>query len=1090
MTKFKFGITSRILAAMILVVAILLFGEPARDGSSWWGISSALAQSSTATLNGTVEDETGAAVPNAAVTIINNETAFQRQTTANGEGNFTFTALPPGRYSLTVERQGFAITKLNDVVLNVNDQVKINIPLKVGEVSGNIVEVTEQPALVDDSPAVATTIDRQLIANLPLNGRSFQSLIALTPGVVTTQANFANQGQFSINGQRANSNYFTVDGVSANVGTSAGISLRPAGGGALPGLSAFGSTSNLVSVDALQEFKIQTSTYAPEFGRTSGGQIQISTRSGTNDFHGSAFDYLRNDALDANDFFANRNGLPKPALRQNDFGGVIGGPLFLPRFGEGGPAIYNGRDRTFFFFSYEGLRLRQPKVIVTEVPSLAARQLAPTAVKPLLNAYPIPNGPVTSDGQAQFSGSVSNPSTLDATSIRIDHVFSSKLTLFGRYNYAPSKVSQRGVSAFLSPSVIDSSRFKTQTLTFGTTQIFTNALNNEARFNYSKSSADTTERLDNYGGAVPLAESVMFPAGGSLNNDQYLQGLGNLGSLVAGKLAVNTLRQYNLVDNLSFVVGNHQLKFGADFRRLLITNDPRRTALIVAFTGVGSTAPGTTPAPGTALSGTAILVQVEKNSGGTIASNNFSAYGQDTWKVNKRLTLTYGVRWEVNPAPNGTGGQGLYTVQGLSNPATSSLAPLGTPFFKTTYNNFAPRFGASYQLSQKAGAETVIRGGVGIFYDLASSTLYDAYGSFPYSASRRTFFVPLPLTPAQLAPPVLSTTPTAARILATDPNLKLPRTYQWNLTLERSLGSNQVVSVAYVGAAGRKLLRNEVLNGVNTSFRQITAISNTATSDYHSLQLQYQRRLSRGLQTIASYTFAKSLDISSSETDNGGVPASKIDPRQDRGPSDFDIRHVFTAGFTYDIPSPFKKGIGRTLLSNFGLDGTFIARSSPPVNVTGGLQVLDFIGVVRPDLRPGIPLYISDPNAPGGRRLNNTIDPARPDCKGPFCTPVGAQGTLGRNALRGFPLYQLNLALRRQFSLTERLKLQLRAEAFNVFNRPNFASFVSDTSSGLFGQSTQSLGASLGSGGSSGGFSSLYQVGGPRSMQLSVKFLF
>jgi hypothetical protein len=265
--------------------------------------------------------------------------------------------------------------------------------------SGTVTEAS----LLNESPSVSTVVDRQFAENLPLNGRSFQSLIALTPGAVATRTGSSAGGQFSINGQRPNANYFTVDGVSANIGISTQNRFGQAAAGSLPGLSVSGGTNSLVSVEALQEFKIQTSAYAPEFGRQAGGQIQIATRSGGNEFSGSVFNYFRNEAFDANDFFSNRAGLQRPATRQNDFGGVIGGPVFFPAFGEGGSPIYNGRDRTFFFFSHEGLRLSQPQSALLVVPTVAVRNAAPVNVRPFLNAYPLPNGRQLSATLAEYS---------------------------------------------------------------------------------------------------------------------------------------------------------------------------------------------------------------------------------------------------------------------------------------------------------------------------------------------------------------------------------------------------------------------------------------------------------------------------------------------------------------------------------------------------------------------------------------------------------------------------------------------------------------------------------------------------------------
>src|SRR6266545_5623381 len=328
-------------------------------------LPSALGQSATATLSGTIEDQNKASIPGVLVTIENTGTTLKREATTNDDGSFTVPLLPPGRYVVTARRDGFAPVQINDVVLNVGDQKGLKIELKAGDVNAQV-QVTGEAPLINTSPAVATTIDRQFVANIPLNGRSFQSLLTLTPGIVLVPSFRNSTGQFSVNGQRANANYFTVDGVSANVANGVGTRVGQSTSGTLPGLTAFGTTQSLVSVDALQEFKVQTSSYSSEFGRSPGGQISIVTRSGTKDFHGSAFDYLRNDKLNANNWFNNKFRIKRPPERQNDFGATFSGPVMVPG--------YNGRDRTFFFFSYEGLRLLTPQFVLTAAPSLSLRQ--------------------------------------------------------------------------------------------------------------------------------------------------------------------------------------------------------------------------------------------------------------------------------------------------------------------------------------------------------------------------------------------------------------------------------------------------------------------------------------------------------------------------------------------------------------------------------------------------------------------------------------------------------------------------------------------------------------------------------------------
>jgi hypothetical protein len=403
------------------------------------GLVAVHAQGATATLSGIVTDQNKALVRGANIVAINTDNAFQRPALTNDEGTFVIPSLPPGNYTVKVEHDGFKTREIKNVVLNVNDYINLEVSLYIGDLSNQRVDVSNTPSLTDQSTSVGSTVDSRFVG-LPLNGRSFQSLFTLIPGVVLTKATGTEQGQFSVNGQRANANAFYIDGVSANIGVPTNATTGQSAGGSLPGLSAAGGTNNLVSIDALQEFKVETSSYAPEFGRTPGAQVLISTRSGTNKWHGTLFEYFRNDVLDANDWFANSRGQAKPPLRQNDFGGVLGGPILIPRFGEGGKQPwYNGKDRTFFFFSYEGLRLRQPTFAITDVPALSARQAAPLSIQPFLNAFPRPTGAPRTNNFAEFAAGFSNPSSFDATSLRIDHNINEKVMLFGRYNNSPSE---------------------------------------------------------------------------------------------------------------------------------------------------------------------------------------------------------------------------------------------------------------------------------------------------------------------------------------------------------------------------------------------------------------------------------------------------------------------------------------------------------------------------------------------------------------------------------------------------------------------------------------------------------------------------
>ncbi len=1054
-------------------------------------VNIAPAQSATATLSGTVIDPQGAVISGASVKITDRAKAFERTATTNGEGYFSFSQLAPSNYRLTVEQSGFAAVQ-SDVVLNINDQSNLRIPLKVASATATV-EVTDTATLIDESPAVKTVVDRQFIANQPLNGRSFQTLVELSPGVVLTQSSLPTQGQFSVNGQRASSNYFTVDGVSANFGSTASTTLYETAGGAIPSYSALGTTSSLASVDAVQEFSIQTSTYAPEFGRQPGAQVSLITRSGTNQYRGSVFNYLRNDIFDANNFFNNANNLPRQPLRQNDFGGTFSGPLPFLNFGEGGPVFSSGKDLTFFFFSYEGLRLRQPFTTdPLEVPSVAARNRATGVLRDLLLAFPLPNQPVPAGNPdvVPYITNFTNPSSLDATSLRIDHTVSDKVSIFGRYNYAPSQDLQR--ARFCAASCFADLTFKTETLTISSTQIFSPALTNDLRVNFSKSKANQTYFLDTYGGAIVPPQSSLYPSFTTGANGYFYVEVNPAGSntLSDGLFSDNIQRQFNIVNSTSYTFSGHTVKFGVDYRRLTpvsFSGTYKRAFLPDSIQALIATPANPTGEPAFAQ---LIAPQITLRP----IYHNFSLFGQDTWRVNPRLTLTYGLRYEIVPAPDEENGNLPLSVTGIvegSNDLRNvAVSPTRQKFYDTTYNNFAPRVGAAYQLFNTPRRETVVRGGFGVFYDLGYGFTGSAFstGLFPFANTLTLSNVTYtsPAFQQQVPPPNLNPT-SFTRLFSYQPDFKLPYTLQYNASVEQAFGANNTVSISYIGARGERLGRVESLRNSTTLVRRLDLVTNGGFSNYNALQAQYQRHLTQGFQAILSYTFAKSLDNVSDESQNNlQLPNTSFDPRLDYAPSVFDVRHAFNGAVSYEIPSPFENGLARKIFGGLGIDAIFRARTATPINLASGANNSFSVGVatiLRPDLVPRQPLYIDDETAPGGRRFN----PLAFDRAAPLAQ--GRQGTLSRNALRGFPAQQLDLSLRRQFNLTERLNLLLRVDGFNVFNTPNFANpsgviGANFRTSPSFGRATRTLSSGL------GGLSSLYQIGGPRSFQLSAKLNF
>lgn len=1020
-------------------------------------VSNAPAQSASATLSGTVEDPQGALVPGVTVAILNLDTSLQRQTVTNESGSYTFLLLPPGRYTLTAEGKGFAKLQVPDLVLNVGDQKALNIQLKAGDVNATvIVDSTAETVRTDGS--VGTVVNRQFVANMPLNGRSLQPLLQMVPGVVLTGnvglGGATGSAQFSVNGQRPTANSFLVDGLSANTGIAPNAAYPgPSASGQSPGTNVVGSTASLVSLDAMQEFRIETSSYGAEFGRTPGGQVLLITRSGTNTFHGSASYYFRHDAMDANDWFANSRRLPKPKERQHLFGGVLGGPI--------------KRDRLFFFGSYEGLRLEQPQVALATVWAAAVRAQAPAAVRSFLNAIPLPNGREFANGTAELAASYSNPARSDTWALRLDAEMTNSLTGLFRISHAPSE-SKRRISGL---STVNNISARNDSVTGAITWIVGPRLTVDARVNWTRNQPKAFNELDDFGGAVVPASSDIFAPGRNPSNANFT--FTSFGTFSWGLSVEDVQRQVNLVGALTAVSGAHQVKLGYDYRRTYPSlGGAGALSEVLLFTTAQRVRDG--------QANSYTVSNAERTPREPIFSS-LSLYAQDTWHAGRRLTLTAGVRFERVPPPTEANGRNPRTLLGIGNDVLENprLAPEGTPLFRSRVGALAPRIGAAYQISTRPGREITLRGGTGIFYDLGWSDIATAFQNvYPYTASVRRLNVQVPLSDAARVPPTLGIDSPGIMFLA-DPNLRMPYTYQWNTAWEQAIGSSHSLTVSYVGAAGRRLLvkryYNTALAEWPTSSNELQITRNQGRSIYHALQMQFHRRLHRGVQALASYTLANARDNGSTD-DTPSPPASQADTGEEQlTPSDYDVRHVLSAAVTYDLPKLSGPVLLRGVANNWGVDLLIRAQSAFPVTPRTLGQTSIAVSQ-RPDAVPGQPLYIQDPAVPGGRRFNPAafVDPADPT----------RQGTFPRNGLRGFGASQVDLALRREFRLGEQVRLQLRAELFNLFNHPNFGPVQPFIISGLFGQPTSMLNQSL------GGLNPLYQMGGPRSGQLALKVLF
>ncbi len=1152
--------TLRLRFALLLLLPLLLASE-----------ASLFAQVGTATLSGTVTDPSGAVVVNAEVQAVNTGTNFAQITHSNSTGLYVFDSLPPGHYRLTGKSPGFKEVLEQGLILHVQDTVTVNLKMELGSPSESVTVKADALLINTQDATVGTVVERQIVENMPLNGRSFQGLIALSPGVATIAAGNASTGQFVVNGQRSDTNYFTVDGVSANAGAPPSGSLSSNGTGTTPINSATGGYNNMVSIDALQEFRISTSSFAPEFGRSPGGQISLISRGGTNSFHGDVFDYFRNTVLDANDWFVNAAGKPRSVVQQNDFGGVVGGPII--------------RNKLFFFVSYEGLRLDAPSPAVKQVPTQAARTLAAAAkangvvgyMAQFANAYPLPDGnastPCTSFATctANYTASFPNISALDSTSGRIDYNLSKSFTLFGRYSHSPSSLT------------VDNSATATtfvegnDVYTAGLTWAISNSMNNDLRFNFTHTTALQAVNPIRFAGSL----STIFPSGFAQPPSTFLsdpatiavqiRGLPTDGLLIEPAADNNGNDQQNITDSFGWVKGSHSLKFGVDFRQLdpaydqsnfnLNSTFAQTTTALAGFPSVQNVCPASSLPAGSGaavpgyICGQASLSNLQHNFIQHFRYRQFSSFAQDTWKVNTRLTLTYGVRWEINPPFQWTSNNPGFSVQrstfNRSNLSQININPFGTPAYATTWGNFSPRVGVAYQLSKDPKWGRVLRAGYGMFYDTGAqvgsslSNPFNArFNNIGSGATAPTVQYPVATSNTfYLTPPAARTNlpvSNGGTDNLIDPNFTLPYVHEVNVTLEQQLGGNQTLTASYVGAFGRRLIGDLLYpanDGNPAVFAQVNPTTGVATPDalviignyssssYDSFQTKFQRQFSSGLAAIASYTWAHSIDDASVNSQvatqtlptssqlGSGLPLALL-----RGDSDFDVRQNLALSMVYDFPNP-SNAFARAILGHWSFDPIYHYQTAMPLDIlTGVTSAIGGTGYQqRPNLMQGVPMYVYGADCaalnkgqacPGGEALNTApvsaaavaaagcAAPTSTNAKGAFCTPLlvkgqAVSGDVGRNALRGFPLQELDFSIHRDFPIHEQIRLRFQADMFNVFNHPVFGPENVTLNSPQFGTTTAMANSSLGANAINGsGFNAIFNTGGPRNFQLALKLSF
>jgi outer membrane receptor protein involved in Fe transport len=1003
------------------------------SSSAVWG------QTATATLVGRVQDQAGAALAGAEITLTQEATGQERVVTSDAQGGYVFLLLPVGEYTISAERSGFQKLVRRGVVLQVDQRAALDLVLKVGQATETVDVRAGVSLLQTESASVGTVIDRNKVVTLPLNGREFQQLALLVPGAVPPAqgSSLSFRGGFNVAGARESANYFLLDGVDNNNSSANQYTFRP-------------------SIDMIEEFKVQTNSYSAEFGRGAGAQINLITKSGTSRYHGNVFEFLRNSALDAKNFF----DLPGkiPSFKRNQFGATFGGPLVLPR-------VYDGREKSFFFLSYEGLRLRQgvtraaavplPAMLVGDFSSLLNRAtpiriLDPNTRQPFANniipaarissigqaiarAFPAPNNPA--DAVRNYVSSLSRPNDYDQFSARVDQRVNERASFFVRYSINQDEQLDvfDGLIGTINTNLPGFGRLdgqRTQSLSVSYTHIITPRTVNELRLGYnrlrqSRFPENATDFVSRFGlrGIVNEPRDYGFPAIRVTGFDP----LGDSTQLPQGR-SDNT---FHIIDNLSLNRGAHTLKAGVDIRPFQSNNfnasfargDFRFTGLYTGY-GLADLLLGLV-AQSTRAQGDPVRGRRQKS---------YGAYVQDDWRVNNRLTLNLGLRYELNPPLTEA-----FNRMSTFDPATRGIVIAGVSSGgKSVYNwdknNLAPRFGFAWTPTQK----TVVRGGYGVFYDLliVGNELGALFFNTPFRTTENYT--------GSLATPVTLADPFPARLLgagAIAPNavqrdLRNSYLQQFSFGLQRELLSDLLVEASYVGSKGTKLLRtrniNQAVLGAGTinarrlyqGFGNITARESSANSIYHSLQLRAEKRWARGLSFLTSYTWSKAIDDSSgvpASTATSNSPQNSYDLRAERGLSEFDSRHRFVFSNIYALPFGEHWLTGGWQLSSIvALQSgrPFSPRIGRDVSNTGQLQ--------------------DRPNLVGNPKLDDP-DPARWFNTSAFVIqPNNNFGTAGRNILTGPGYANIDASLSKTFRFGEQRQLEFRTEVFNLFNHPNF----------------------------------------------------
>jgi len=1020
-------------------------------------VAAAYAQSA---LSGIVHDpSTRVAV--GAIVVADDGSGTQWKTVSNTIGYYEI-ALPPGEYQvradLILDSRPLSYTGTILVLSNENTALDINLDYR------GVERVTVESPVEPFAPsgALGATFSRESLETLPLtNGRTIQSLLSLVPGIIVTDS-VGTLAQFTAAGQRRFANRLTIDGMSADLGLEiVGHGIGEAGSGTLPALSTLGSTQTLVPLAAIEEISVHTTNASPEQQRSSGSQTVIVTRSGSDQFTGSGFVDWRPQGLEANDWFVNAGKAPVRAQRFTTAGASLGGPLYP--------------GRLFYFGAWEYERIARSISTTIHVPSDSTRETASADVRAILDAFPRPNGRDLGDGLAELSYPFPADSGLNNISLRLDANLSERHRLFARVN--------RGASAgdaltqlqlpLLSSTATESTRTKTATLSL--TSVLSASTTHDLRFNVSENLGSLVGGPASYSGAQPLPLPLLVPsaAAGDAWVSVRMPTTSGLLTLQSGRAASSSQKQVEIADAFSHVHGSHTWRLGFTYRRRAALSDGAPNRYTYTFADVS------------ALQQQRVRLLLVQHSAITEALfQTWSTFAQDGWRVSPRLSLDYGVRYDVEPAPTSITDTQPLLIRFETLPQIQPL-PTGSQLWKTSWGNVAPHIAATYQLGTASGYETNLRAGWNLVFDALTSPGANAFGwGYPFRSLRPFTRLTFPVSASAVDTPAPATFSNGDlnEYYAFPRHLRSPHVRSWQFGLDQALGHTQRLSLAYAGAAGRDLVYWQGYH-VGSPDPIVHAFSNDARSDYHALLLEYVHRLSHGFQTRLSYTWSHAIDTDSGEPLTPHPPATLLSPSSNRGSADFDRRHVLEVAGSYRVPTPRLPKLLEAACANWQIDIVGIVRSGGPVTITSDRTLGSGTYTVRPDVVPGALVWIADSTVPGGRRIN-------PDA---FAIPEERQGTLGRNTLRASPLRQVDLSLSRSMRLGDRKTIQIRLDAFNAFNVVNFGPPDGDLGNvGFgFGQPRTSYAQRLGAGSLLfGGLTPLQQVGGPRSIQIGLRFGF